>query len=426
MLTRRWYLRTLYVSLVYLLIYIGGISAWNNNVEAQNKPWTRREWLKKSVSASSTLLPPLLVSEGAEAVPSLTKEALEAGATAPDAGRFYFPTLTPPFQNRATYRYNLGRKAWALEQLLTFANVTATIRCMAMQLESGGLWVHSPQYPTGEFLQLLGELGQPVEHVVLPCNALEHKAPMQAFLAKFPNAQVWISPGQYGPFGSCGQSRNEKAVKMPYRVDGILGSDVPPWADEFEIATLYVDIPQNAGPVSEVAFCHRPSQTLVATDAVVYIPPSPSDIYTTYFDRSTVFDDPTFWPRTVLQAVFLPLRTDAEGLYPGFAALRGRLVRAPILRAFADARAPKPVRDWILTISNWKFDRIVSSHFASPIQASPSDVKAAFAYLDESMNTAGLPPIACADWELLEGLNRVIADNKLGAPTVFDYKPDCR
>lgn len=396
---------------------------WGHLVVASTAPlWMPHQ---QAASAADMRLSP----RGDDTKPSLAAQALAPGVTAPDAGRTYFPTLTPPFFQRATYRYDLGRKTWALEQLLTFANVTATIRCTVVELEStGGLWVHSPQYPTGELLQLLRALGRPVEHVVLPCNALEHKAPMQAFLSKFPRAQVWISPGQYGPFGSCGQTRQD-VVRMGYRVDGILGDDIPPWGDEFDIATLYVDIPRNAGPVSEVAFCHRPTQTLVATDAVVYIPPSPSDIYTTYFDRATVYDDPTFWPRTVLQAVFLPLRTTDDGSYPGFEALQGRLVRAPILRAFADSRAPEAVRKWIAEITSWRFDRIVSSHFASPIQATPSDVRAAFAYLQEdspsALNRAGLPPITCQDWELLEGLNRVIAENKLGAPAIYDYKRDC-
>ena len=41
-----------------------------------------------------------------------------AGAvTRPAAGRSYFPPLTPPLTNRATYRYELGRDAWALEQV---------------------------------------------------------------------------------------------------------------------------------------------------------------------------------------------------------------------------------------------------------------------------------------------------------------------
>ena len=55
---------------------------------------------------------------------------------------------------------------------------------------------------------------------------------------------------------------------------------------------VYKDILQNAGPVSKVAFCHCPTQTLIATDAVVYISPLLSKIYATYFDQSIVFEDP--------------------------------------------------------------------------------------------------------------------------------------
>mmetsp|Transcript_20871 Transcript_20871/g.30674 ORF Transcript_20871/g.30674 Transcript_20871/m.30674 type:complete len:285 (-) Transcript_20871:650-1504(-) len=203
--------------------------------------------------------------------PTLAKEYYLPVATNPSAGQYSFPALTPPFNKRATFRYTLGRNAWAFEQLLTFANVTATIRTNVIQMETGGLWVHSPQWPTGEFCALLDDLNAPVDHIVLPCNAFEHKAPMQAFCKKYPKAKVWVSPGQFGPLGSCGTSLQDK-ISLGYRVDGILGSDVPPWANEFDIATLYIKIPKNAGPVSEIAFCHRPTKTLVATDAVVYVP----------------------------------------------------------------------------------------------------------------------------------------------------------
>eukprot|EP00797_Seminavis_robusta_P023151 Sro377_g129950.1 n/a (338) ;mRNA; r:11311-12416 len=336
------------------------------------------------------------------------EEYFQPPNTAADQGRFYFPTLTPPFAKRATYQYTLGRNAWALEQLLTFANVSATIRCNVVQLEStGGLWVHSPHWPTGEFCYLLDQLQGDVEHIVLPCNALEHKAPMKAFIQKYPKAQVWISPGQrqHGPTTKLGQ--------------------------EFDMATLYVDIPENAGPVSEVAFCHKPTKTLVATDAVVYIPTEAPNIFTTYFDTDTVRDDPTFWPKTVLQAVFLPLRTNDDNNYPGFGAIENRLVRAPILRAFADARAPNAVKDWVAKIATqFDFDRIITSHFASPIAATPQDFASCFSYLTpitgNSNSNDKLPPIACQDWELLEGLNQVIAENKLGAPATFDYKKDCQ
>ena len=376
--------------------------------------------------------------------PSLAPEYFQSPIdTAPSAGRSYFPTLTPPFQNRATFRYTVGRNTWALEQLLTFVNVTASIRCHVVKLQStGGLWVHSPQWPTGELCHLLNDLGAPVQHIVLPCNALEHKAPMKAFVQRYPEASVWISPGQYGPFGSCGQTQKDP-MTMGYRVDGVLGSpemalEPPPWANEFDMATLYLDLPKNAGPVSEVAFCHRPTKTLIATDAVVYIPNTDTarlDLFETYFAPKVVQDDPTFWPRTVLQAVFLPLRTDQDNpmRYPGYEAIRERLIRAPILRAFVDARAPIQVQEWTNQIAQWDFDRILTSHFASPIWATPREFVQAFAYLsssseshsDDDDNRSTLPPIACQDWELLQNLNTVISDYNLGEPAIFDYQRGC-
>jgi hypothetical protein len=123
----------------------------------------------------------------------------------------------------------------------------------------------------------------------------------------------------------------------------------------------------------------------------------------------------------VLQAVFLPLRQDASGKYPGYEALRERLVRAPILRAFADARAPQEVRAWVQQVSSFELDRILTSHFASPIMATPRDFLDAFGYLFGSLDK--LPPIACQDWQLLESLNQGIEQNRLGAAVVFDYIP---
>ena len=126
----------------------------------------------------------------ASASPALSGYDTAGAATRPEAGRLYFPTLTPPFFNRATYRYDLGRDCWALEQLLTFANVSATIRSTVIKMKDGTLWVNSPQWPTGELCALLDELG-PVGHIVLPCNALEHVAPMRSFATKYPKASVY-------------------------------------------------------------------------------------------------------------------------------------------------------------------------------------------------------------------------------------------
>lgn len=366
------------------------------------------------------------------AAPVLDGYDPSSAVTRAAAGRQYFPPLTPPLTNRATYRYELGRDAWALEQLLTFANVSATVRTIVVKLKDGTLWVNGPQWPTGEFCALLDELG-PVGHVVLPCVALEHKAPMKAFCRKYPKASVWVAPGQYGPFGECGF--DAATAKMGYRVDGIFpaggpaeGGPTPPWIDEFDYRTLYVDLPENAGPVAETAFLHKPTSTLVTTDSVVFVPNQAPPIFETYFDAKTVAE-PTFWPKSVIQAVFLPLREDLTAdvanlpqRWPGYGSVSNRLLRAPILRAFADARAPDEVRAWVASIAEWKFDRVLTAHFASPIKATPKDYADAFAYL--SGPTAD-PPIQCKDWALLDGLNDLIDTNKLGAPVKYDFKAGC-
>ena len=41
---------------------------------------------------------------------------------------------------------------------------------------------------------------------------------MKAFASKYPKASVWVTPGQYGPFGTCGLTA--ASAKLGYRVDG--------------------------------------------------------------------------------------------------------------------------------------------------------------------------------------------------------------
>lgn len=367
----------------------------------------------------------------AQARPFLTEDTTRNEvAVRPEAGRTYFPAITPPFWNRATLRYTLGGNMWAFEQLLTFANVTATIRSNVVRLEDGSLWVSSPVYPTGELCALLDELPGEVRHIVLSCNAFEHKAALRDFARRYPNADVWVAPGQYGPLGGTFQGTSFSVLPPP------ASSERPAWSSEIDYKVLFIDIPENAGPVSEVAFFHRPTKTLLVTDAVVFIPNrwesygggEETNIFSTYFDRATIAD-PSFWPRTVLQAVFLPLRQNEDGSFPGFDRIANRLVRAPILRGFNDARGAPETRQWIAAIAaDWKFDRIVTSHFASPITAGPNDLLDTFSYLFDDDQTGASKRedvVYCRDWELLNGLNEVIAQYGLGAPALFDYSKGC-
>ena len=85
---------------------------------------------------------------------------------------------------------------WVFEQpqSLAFSNVTTNCRMTVIKLASGGLWVHAPIAPTPECLRLLKELDAPVEYIILPTFAYEHKIFVGPFSRKFPKAKVYIAP----------------------------------------------------------------------------------------------------------------------------------------------------------------------------------------------------------------------------------------
>eukprot|EP00967_Tisochrysis_lutea_P070122 scaffold92379_cov20-Tisochrysis_lutea.AAC.1 len=60
-----------------------------------------------------------------------------------------------------------------------------------------GLWVHAPVAPTAECVRLVKELGAPVEYIVLPTYAYEHKAFVGPFSRAFPKAKVYVTPYQW-------------------------------------------------------------------------------------------------------------------------------------------------------------------------------------------------------------------------------------
>ena len=136
--------------------------------------------------------------------------------------------------------------------------------------------------------------------------------------------------------------------------------------------------------------------------------------------------EPTFWPNRHPGGLPAVARGPDRGRRQPAAALAGvwigfdRLLRAPILRALP---TPAPRREGVGRVDCWwKFDRVLTAHFASPIKATPKDYADAFAYL--SGPTAD-PPIQCKDWALLDGLNDLIDTNTLGAPVKYDFKAGC-
>ena len=66
-----------------------------------------------------------------------------------------------------------------------------TTRMTVVQLESGGVWLHSPVRPTPERQRAVDQLG-PVEHLVAP-NKI-HSLGIEPWKALYPSAKVWASP----------------------------------------------------------------------------------------------------------------------------------------------------------------------------------------------------------------------------------------
>jgi hypothetical protein len=121
-------------------------------------------------------------------------------------------------------------------------------------------------------VQLLKELDAPVEHIVLPTFAYEHKVFFGPFTRKFPRAQIWVAPRQWS-----------WPINLPLEFFGIFRAkplqdedDDTPWAGEIEQKML--SSPEvGIGPYVEVAFYHKPSRTLLVTDAVIFVPRQPPE-----------------------------------------------------------------------------------------------------------------------------------------------------
>ncbi|CAL9129880.1 unnamed protein product [Musa textilis] len=333
-----------------------------------------------------------------------------AGENGGGSGRFYlnftgFPFPLGPFLNRRTIRTEAVKDCiWLFEQeqALGFSSVSTNIRMTVIKLKSGGLWVHAPIAPTKECIELLKELNAPVEHIVLPTFAYEHKIFVGPFSRKFPRAQVWVAPRQWS-----------WPINLPLEFFGIFRARAlrdedtsTPWADEIEQKIL--SSPEvGIGPYVEVAFYHRRSRTLLVTDAVIYVPRQPpaciskdsllasakNGLAVKILSKGKeVPDEPVVdnklnrqkgWERMVLQILFLGPSNLLEPT-ASFAQMSQKLIVSPIVKTLVFSKVPEKVRDWVDRIAkDWPFRRIIPAHFAAPINASRSDFLAAFGFLDE-------------------------------------------
>jgi hypothetical protein len=313
---------------------------------------------------------------------------------------------------------------WTFDQTQAFFfDVFTPVRMTVIKLKSGGLWVHAPVAPTQECMNLLKDLGAPVEYIVLPTFAYEHKIFVAPFSRRFPNAKVYTTPYQWS-----------FPLNLPPQLFGIfpageLRSDDPnvPWADDIEqklflSPNIGVD---KAVRFTECAFYHKRSKTLLVTDAVIYVDDkAPSVIPTKALlgiardgwlarlvnggrskeevqaiardEKEAVEDTPQNrmlgWMRMCLLVLYFQ---PADILTPqaSFAAISKRLYVAPVLQTLVYNKCPNAICDWVDSIcADWRFERIIPCHFNAPVRTTPDEFQRAFTFAYDAAGRTLAPP----------------------------------
>ena len=153
------------------------------------------------------------------------------------------------------------------------------VRGTIIKLKYGGLFINNPVAPTAECIAIVRKLEAQhgsVKYITLASLALEHKGTCGAFCRAFPEAEIYIQPGQYAfpvdlptqfffPFG-----RTIKEIPNNFKA--------APWADEIEHSILGPLRPPGPGGFAETAFFHKATATLLLTDSIIKVEDEPPEI----------------------------------------------------------------------------------------------------------------------------------------------------
>jgi len=201
-------------------------------------------------------------------------------------------------ERRKTVQASVVRgRIWTHDQLQGVINVNVPVRQTVIKLDGGGLWVHNPVAPTQECVAMMRVLEAehgPVRHIVLGTLGLEHKAFAGPFSRAFPQATVWLQPGQWSfplalPLPLLGFPTGSKLRTLPLgsSSDASEGSrrgasravaDAVPWANEIGYEMLGPLKFKSVGAFGETAFLHHASGTLVLTDTILKVEEEPPPI----------------------------------------------------------------------------------------------------------------------------------------------------
>ena len=185
---------------------------------------------------------------------------------------------------------------WTHDQIQGVVNVNVPVRQTVVKLSreaGGGLLVYNPVAPTPQLLKMMRNLEKehgPVRHIVLGTVALEHKATFGPFAQRFPDATVWLQPGQWAfpvglPIEFLGVTQRGRKLREIPTSNISTGykywaerDPVPEWATDFDAETLGPFKFKSVGAFSETAMFHKPSKTLLVTDTVVSVTAEPPKI----------------------------------------------------------------------------------------------------------------------------------------------------
>jgi Domain of unknown function (DUF4336) len=151
----------------------------------------------------------------------------------------------------------IGERLWVAEQPLRFYGLPIFSRMTVMALPNQDLVVVSPIAPTPQLTESLDLIGT-VRYIIAP--NLYHHLFAQDFADRYPTAEFWAVAG-------IAKKRPDlKPSKLLTESSGEIGSDI-----------LYLNFPafrvldrQGNMPFNEYLFLHRPSKTLVITDAAFH------------------------------------------------------------------------------------------------------------------------------------------------------------
>jgi len=108
--------------------------------------------------------------------------------------------LYPYGKRRTLIKEIIPNEIWSFEQLQGLYYVAVPVRLTVIRV-SGGLMLFNPLPPTKELRQKLSSLEElygSVITIVLPtASGLEHKISLPALSRAFPNAEIWVCPGQW-------------------------------------------------------------------------------------------------------------------------------------------------------------------------------------------------------------------------------------